>query len=102
MLAIRDDEISAEIMGIDTRHIKIVAFMVSAGIAGIAGGLFAHVGGGYINPGIFTIMKSTECLVMVYLGGMGSLSGSVLSAVGFTLLLELLRRLELIKWVVVP
>jgi branched-chain amino acid transport system permease protein len=94
MLAIRDDEISAEIMGINTRHIKIVAFMLSAGIAGIAGGLFAHVGGGYINPGIFTIMKSTECLVMVYLGGMGSLSGSILSAIVFTVILELHRFLS--------
>ena len=83
MLAIRDDEISAEIMGINTRHIKVVAFMLSAGLAGIAGGLFAHILG-YVNPGSFTIMKSTEVLVMIYLGGMGSLSGSVLSAVLFT------------------
>lgn len=90
MLAIRDDEISAEIMGIDTRHIKVVAFMLSAGLAGIAGGLFAHILG-YVNPGSFSIMKSTEVLVMIYLGGMGSLSGSVLSAVLFTVLLELHR-----------
>jgi len=47
-------------------------------------------------------MKSTEALVMVYLGGMGSLSGSVLSAIVFTLALELLRPLQVIKWVVVP
>ena len=102
MLAIRDDEISAEIMGIDTRHIKIVAFMLSAGLAGIAGGLFAHAGGGYVNPGIFTIMKSTECLVMVYLGGMGSLGGSVLSAILFTVLMEVLRPLQVWKWVLIP
>src|SRR5512139_1089100 len=101
IIAIRDDEIAAEIMGVNTRRLKMVAFMLSSGLAGLAGGLFAHILG-YINPGSFTIMKSTECLVMVYLGGMGSLSGSVLSAVGFTLLLELLRPLELIKWVVVP
>jgi branched-chain amino acid transport system permease protein len=67
----------------------------------VAGGLMAHILG-YINPGSFTIMKSTEALVMVYLGGMGSLSGSVLSAVFFTLLLEVLRPLQVIKWVVVP
>jgi branched-chain amino acid transport system permease protein len=101
IVAIRDDEIAAELMSVNTRHLKMVAFMLSSGLAGLAGGLFAHILG-YINPGSFTIMKSTECLVMVYLGGMGSLSGSVLSAVGFTLLLELLRPLELIKWVVVP
>jgi len=101
MIAIRDDEISAEIMGIDTRQIKIVAFMLSAGLAGIAGGLFAHILG-YVNPGNFTIMKSTEVLVMIYLGGMGSLSGSVLSAVVFTLLLEVLRPLQVWKWVFIP
>jgi branched-chain amino acid transport system permease protein len=101
IVAVRDDEVAAEIMGVNTRHMKVVAFMLSSGLAGVAGGLFAHILG-YINPGTFTIMKSTEVLVMVYLGGMGSLSGSVLSAVGFTLLLEFLRPLQVIKWVVVP
>jgi branched-chain amino acid transport system permease protein len=79
----------------------MIAFMLSSGLAGVAGGLLAHVLG-YINPGSFTIMKSTEAMVMVYLGGMGSLSGSVLSAVLFTLILELLRPLEVFKWVLVP
>lgn len=101
IIAIRDDEIAAEIMGVNTRRAKIVAFMLSSGMAGVAGGLFAHILG-YINPGSFGIMKSTEALVMVYLGGMGSLSGSVLSAVLFTLMLEVLRPLQVIKWVVVP
>ena len=102
IIAVRDDEISAEIMSVDTRHMKMTAFMFSSGMAGIAGGLFAHVYGGYINPGTFTIMKSTEILVMVYLGGMGSLSGSVLSAVGFTLMLEAFRPFQVYKWIVVP
>ncbi len=101
IIAIRDDEIAAEIMSVNTRRMKIVAFMLSSGLAGIAGGLFAHVLG-YINPGTFTIMKSTEVLVMVYLGGMGSLSGSVISAIVFTLALEAFRPLQVIKWVVVP
>ncbi len=101
ILAIREDEISAEIMGVNTQKAKMVAFMFSSGLAGIAGGLFAHILG-YINPGSFTIMKSTEALVMVYLGGMGSLSGSVLSAVLLTLILEILRPLQVFKWVVVP
>jgi branched-chain amino acid transport system permease protein len=101
IIAIRDDEIAAEIMGVNTRRAKMVAFMLSSGLAGLAGGLFAHILG-YINPGSFGIMKSTEALVMVYLGGMGSLSGSVLSAIVFTLLLEVLRPLQLYKWVVVP
>lgn len=101
IVAIRDDEIAAEIMSVDTRRMKMVAFMLSSGLAGVAGGLFAHILG-YINPGTFTIMKSTEVLVMVYLGGMGSLSGSVLSAIGLTLILELFRPLQVAKWVVVP
>jgi len=101
IVAIRDDEIAAEIMSVDTRRMKMVAFMLSSGLAGIAGGLFAHVLG-YINPGTFTIMKSTEVLVMVYLGGMGSLSGSVLSAVILTVGLELFRSFQVWKWVVVP
>jgi branched-chain amino acid transport system permease protein len=101
IVAIRDDEIAAEIMSVDTRRMKVVAFMLSSGMAGVAGGLFAHVLG-YINPGTFTIMKSTEVLVMVYLGGMGSLSGSILSAVGLTVILELFRPLQVAKWVVVP
>ncbi len=101
IVALRDDEIAAGIMGINTRRMKIVAFMLSSGLAGIAGGLFAHVLG-YINPGTFTIMKSTEALVMVYLGGMGSLSGSVISAIIFTLALEAFRPLQVAKWVAVP
>jgi branched-chain amino acid transport system permease protein len=101
IIAIREDEIAAEIMSVNTRRAKMVAFMLSSGLAGMAGGLMAHILG-YINPGSFTIMKSTEALVMVYLGGMGSLSGSVLSAILFTLVLELLRPLQVIKWVVVP
>jgi len=101
IIAIREDEIAAEIMSVDTRKGKMVAFMLSSGLAGIAGGLIAPILG-YINPGSFTIMKSTEALVMVYLGGMGSLSGSVLSAILFTLMLEVLRPLQVFKWVVVP
>jgi branched-chain amino acid transport system permease protein len=101
IIAICQDEIAAEIMSVNTNKMKIGAFMISSGLAGLAGGLFAHVLG-YVNPGSFTIMKSTEALVMVYLGGMGSLSGSVLSAVLFTLLLEALRPLQIIKWVVIP
>lgn len=101
LMAVRDDEIAAEMMSVDTRKMKLAAFMLSSGLAGIAGGLFAHVLG-YINPGSFTIMKSTEIMVMVYLGGMGSLSGSVMSAVLFTLLMEALRPLQVLKWVLIP
>ena len=99
--AICQDEVAAEIMSVNTNKIKTITFMVSSGLAGIAGGLFAYIVG-YVNPGSFNILKSTEVLVMVYLGGMASLSGAVLSAVLFTVLLELLRPLQIIKWVVIP
>jgi branched-chain amino acid transport system permease protein len=99
--AIRYDEISAEIMSVDTNRMKLLAFMFSSGLAGIGGGLFAHMLG-FINPASFNIMKSTEGMVMVYLGGMGSLSGSVLSAVLFSFLLEALRPLQILKWVFIP
>ncbi|HMM38232.1 MAG TPA: branched-chain amino acid ABC transporter permease [Desulfovibrio sp.] len=99
--AVCQDEIAAEIMSVDTNRIKLVTFMISSGLAGVAGALYAHVVG-YLNPGSFDILKSTEAMVMVYLGGMGSLSGSVISAVVFTILLEALRPLQIYKWVIVP
>ena len=106
--AISQDEVAAEIMSVNTNQMKIAAFMISSGLAGLAGGLYAHQIG-YVNPQSFNIMRSTECLVMVYLGGMGSLSGAVLSAVVFTLLSEALRFVlqwlgwnQVIKWVIIP
>lgn len=99
--AICQDEVAAEIMSVNTNKVKTITFMLSSGLAGIAGGLFAYIVG-YVNPGSFNILKSTEVLVMVYLGGMASLSGAVMSAIFFTILLELLRPLQIIKWVIIP
>jgi branched-chain amino acid transport system permease protein len=99
--AVRYDEVAAEIMSVDTNRVKMIAFMFSSALAGVAGGLFAHQLG-FINPSSFGILKSTEGMVMVYLGGMGSLSGSVLSAILFTFLLEILRPLQILKWVIIP
>ncbi|CAK7003566.1 MAG: hypothetical protein DESF_00126 [Desulfovibrio sp.] len=88
--AVCQNEVAAEIMSVNTKKVKLVAFMVSAGIAGMAGAVYAHMFSSiYANS--FGIMKSTEAMVMVYLGGMGSLSGSVLAAILFTLLIEVLR-----------
>ncbi len=99
--AVCQDEVAAEIMSVNTNKVKTITFMLSSGLAGVAGGLFAYIIG-YVNPGSFNILKSTEVMVMVYLGGMASLSGAVLSAILFTVLLELLRPLQIIKWVVIP
>lgn len=99
--AICQDEIAAEIMSVNTNKVKLVTFMISSGLAGVAGGLYAHVVG-YVNPQSFNILKSTEAMVMVYLGGMGSLSGATISAVFFTVMMELLRPLQVWKWVIIP
>lgn len=90
MAAIRDDETAADLCGVRTRRVKIAAFAVSSFFAGIAGGLFAHVLL-FINPRSFDILKSTEVLIMVYLGGTASLTGSILGASVYTALMELLR-----------
>jgi len=89
-LAVRDDEIAAAAIGLDTTRYKIVAFMVGAFFAGIAGGLYAHFRL-TITPGGFDFTKSIEIVVMVILGGMGNTLGVVLAAVLLTLLPEVLR-----------
>ena len=68
VLSIREDEIASDLMSVNTRQVKIIAFVVSSFFAGIAGGLFAHALQ-FINPRMFDILKSTDILIMVYLGG---------------------------------
>ena len=83
LLAIREDEIAAEALGVDTTRYKVLAFVLGAFFAGVAGGLFAHYLA-YLNPNSFTFIKCIEVIVMVVLGGMGSISGSVLAAILLT------------------
>ncbi|MBX5481414.1 MAG: branched-chain amino acid ABC transporter permease [Myxococcaceae bacterium] len=90
LLAIREDEIAAEAMGVNTTAYKVRAFVISAFFAGVAGGLFAHFVG-IINPGSFTFVKSMEIVVMIVAGGLGSTTGSIVAAVFLTLLPEALR-----------
>jgi len=99
--AICQDEVAAEIMSVNTNKIKTVNFMISAGLAGCAGGLFAHIVG-YVNPQSFNILKSTEAMVMVYLGGMGSLSGAIISAILFTGMMEVLRSQAIMDFLLAP
>ncbi|MBO8142666.1 MAG: branched-chain amino acid ABC transporter permease [Firmicutes bacterium] len=101
VLAVREDEVAAELVGVNTRHVKVQAFIMSAFFAGVAGGLYAHLLQ-FIHPRNFDIIKSTEILVMVYLGGIGSLMGSVLGASIFTVLLEALRFLGVWRMVLAP
>jgi branched-chain amino acid transport system permease protein len=99
--AVRDGELAASAMTVNTRRTKMIAFLFAAFWAGVAGGLFAHVIR-YINPGTFGIRKLAEVLGMVYLGGLNSVAGSVVGAVGFNLLSEGLRPLEIMKWIIIP
>ena len=90
ILAIRDNEIAAEATGINITYYKTLAFVVSAFFAGVGGGLYAGCVG-VMAPAKFGFMKSIEILVMVVLGGMGSMLGSVISATVLTILPEALR-----------
>ncbi len=90
VLSIREDETAANLVSVNTRQVKVLTFVFSAFLAGLAGGLFAHELQ-FINPRSFTILKSTDMLVMVYLGGIGSLGGSILGATVFTVVMEGLR-----------
>lgn len=89
-LSIREDEIAAEAMGIHTTRYKVRAFVLAAFFAGLAGALYGHSIGS-INAGELGFQKSFDLIIMVVLGGMGSISGSTLAAVLLTLLPELLR-----------
>jgi branched-chain amino acid transport system permease protein len=89
-LAVKDDEVAAESMGVNSTKFKVIAFVSGAFFAGIAGSLYAHFNL-YINPEDFNFLKSVEIVVMVILGGMGSLVGVIIAAVLLTILPELLR-----------
>lgn len=89
-IAIRDNEIAADSMGINTTRYKIISFCIAAFIAGVAGGLYAHVVS-FIQPDSFSFSKSSDYLVYLYAGGSGSLTGSIVGAVLLTALPELLR-----------
>ncbi len=89
--AIRDHEITARVMGINTAAYKIAIFVLAAGLAGLAGALYAHYIT-FINPESFGLHTSILILTMVVLGGMGSILGSVVGASVLTILPELFRR----------
>jgi branched-chain amino acid transport system permease protein len=98
-LAIREDEIAAEAMGIPTTRYKVIAFVVGAFFAGLGGGLFAH-SVTYLHTNTFQFLKSIEFVVMVVLGGMGSITGSVIAAAVLTVLPELLRAAQELRMVI--
>ena len=106
ILSIREDEIAAEMMGIDTFRYKMVGFVIGCAFAGVAGGLYAHLYT-FLHPSNFDFFKSIDILVIVVLGGLGNMSGTMVTSFGWIFLLEGLRvalppgYVEL-RWVLIP
>jgi branched-chain amino acid transport system permease protein len=93
MKAVRDDEIAAGAMGVDVFRVKVASFAASSFMAGVGGALLGHVLT-TIDPKMFTFMLTFNILLVVVLGGIGSITGSVVSAFGVTILMEALRFLD--------
>ena len=89
-IAIREDEMAAKCIGINSPRMKTISFFVNGLLAGLAGALLAHYVG-FIQPSMFGMAKSTELIIMVIFGGMHSVTGALLSTVMLTSLPELLR-----------
>jgi branched-chain amino acid transport system permease protein len=94
LFAIRSDEIAAEAMGINTTRYKVMAFVISAALAGVAGGLSGQLFANPLNPQNLNFVKSIEVIVMIVLGGIGSITGAVLGATTLTILPEALRTFD--------
>lgn len=88
--AIREDEVAAKAIGINTRNLKLLAFAMGASFGGIAGGIFAAMQG-FVSPESFSLIESIMILAMVVLGGMGHIPGVILGAVLLSILPEVLR-----------
>lgn len=101
ILSVRENEIAAESMGIDVAKYKVVAFVISSFFAGIAGGLYAHYQG-FIDPNSFNFNRSVEAVIMVVIGGMGSITGAILGGILVSLLPEILRMFNEYRMVIFP
>jgi branched-chain amino acid transport system permease protein len=88
--AIREDEIAARSMGINTRNMKLLAFAMGASFGGVAGGMFSAIQG-FISPESFVLVESVNILAMVVLGGMGNIWGVILGALLLSFVPEVLR-----------
>jgi branched-chain amino acid transport system permease protein len=92
LISIREDELAAEAMGINTTRYKVLSFVISSALAGMAGVLFGHYTQ-FLSTNDFQFIRSFEIIIMIVLGGMGSLTGAVFGAIVITFLPELLRTL---------
>jgi branched-chain amino acid transport system permease protein len=92
LVSIREDELAAEAMGVNTTRYKVTSFVIGSSFAGVAGVLFAHYNK-FLSTNDFQFIKSFEIIIMIVIGGMGSMTGAILGAIIVTLLPELLRGL---------
>ena len=99
-ISIRENEIAAEAMGINTTKYKVIAFALGAMFAGLAGGIYANFMF-FIQPGTFSFLKSFEILVMVVLGGLGSITGSIIGAVIMTVVSAVLADVPELRMVII-
>jgi len=99
IISIREDDIAAETMGVNLFRYKLFAFVIGAGLAGIAGALVAH-DQQFLHPNNFSFMWSVVILVMIILGGLGSVTGSIVGATILTILPEILKMIgpEIATW----
>jgi len=89
-IAVREDEVAADIMGINTTQFKTLAFVMGCALAGLAGGLYSHLYP-FLHPSSFDFLKSLDVLLVVVLGGLGSLTGTIVTAIAWVFLQEGLR-----------
>jgi branched-chain amino acid transport system permease protein len=94
IVSVREDEIAAKAMGIDVAEYKIVTFVIGSLFAGLAGGLYAHING-FLHPSTFNFIKSFDPMIIIVLGGLGSMTGTLAGAFTWALLLEGVLRLVL-------
>jgi branched-chain amino acid transport system permease protein len=97
--AIREDEVAAEALGVPTTRLKVIAFTLSAALAGVAGAFFAHYAS-FVSPGSFTLVESILVLSLLVFGGMGSIEGSIAGAVVLTVAPEVFRFLAEYRMVI--
>ncbi len=107
IISVREDEIAGKAMGVDIAEFKILSFVIGSLFAGLAGGLYAHING-FLHPNSFNFIKSFDPMIIIVLGGLGSMTGTLAAAFTWAILLEGVLRLvlpqgfELWRFVVYP
>jgi branched-chain amino acid transport system permease protein len=94
VISVREDEIAAKAMGVDVAEFKILSFVLGSLFAGLAGGLYAHING-FLHPNTFNFIKSFDPMIIIVMGGLGSVTGTLAASFAWALVLEGFLRLVL-------